>query len=91
MRRMGELGLDGKEDEKSRVLLAFRANHSQIVKPRAALILKNSLRNTPQGRTFAGSVQGSCLTSILSSAGASQEHVASMASYWPTSAASESL
>lgn len=44
------------EDEKSMVLLAFRANHSQIAKPRAALILKTSLRNTPQGKMFAGSV-----------------------------------
>lgn len=50
------------KDEKSGVLLTFSANHSQIAKPRAALILKNSLRNTPQGKPFAGSVQETCLT-----------------------------
>lgn len=77
------------------VLFAFRANHSQIAKPRAALILKTSLRNTRQGKTFAGSVEGSCLSfrPVLwwGWMGVIQEHVASMASYWPTSAASESL
>lgn len=35
------------EDGKSRVLLTFRANHSQIAKPRTALILKKQ----PEERT----------------------------------------
>lgn len=92
-RRMGGLGLDGKGRWEK--LLTVRANHSQIAKPRAALILKNSLRNTPQEKIFAGSVQGSCLTfsPVLCGCwvGASQQHMVSMVLYWPASRASESL